>query len=94
VKQRLLFHEPEMDEGAEKREKRSGSFVDNMQLSVHRWFRYSAGFSAPWAGELMSEAAHGGPLRVLDPFVGSGTVVLEAERSGVEGVGVEAHPSA
>ena len=23
---------------------RSGAFVDNMKLPVHRWFRYSAGF--------------------------------------------------
>ena len=25
---------------------RSGTFVDNMKLPIHRWFRYSAGFSA------------------------------------------------
>src|SRR5438045_6133382 len=74
------------------RDKRSGSFVDNMQLPVHRWFRYSAGFSACWAGEVIREAAGGGRLHVLDPFAGSGTVVLEAERAGVEGIGVEAHP--
>ena len=27
---------------------RSGTFVDNMKMPVHRWFRYSAGFSAEW----------------------------------------------
>jgi hypothetical protein len=92
VAQKLLFDDLETDEGAGLREQRSGSFIDNMQLPVHRWFRYSAGFSACWAGEVIREAAAGGPLRVLDPFVGSGTVVLEAERAGVEGLGVEAHP--
>jgi hypothetical protein len=92
VKQLLLFDEAGTDEGAESREQRSGSFVDNMQLPVHRWFRYSAGFSAGWAGEVIQQAAAGGRLRVLDPFVGSGTVVLEAERAGVEGMGFEAHP--
>src|SRR5438045_7444475 len=71
---------------------RSRSFVDNMQLPVHRWFRYSAGFSAEWAGQVIREAAAGRAARVFDPFAGSGTVVLEAERAGVEGVGVEAHP--
>jgi hypothetical protein len=90
--QRLLFDEPETDDRAGMRTKRSGSFVDNMQLPVHRWFRYSAGFSACWAGEVIRKAAAGGPLRVLDPFVGSGTVLLEAERAGVEGIGIEAHP--
>lgn len=90
--QRLLFDEPEAGDRAEVRGKRSGSFVDNMQLPVHRWFRYSAGFSACWAGEAIREPTGGRPLHVFDPFVGSGTVVLEAERAGVEGVGVEAHP--
>lgn len=80
------------DEAESLRAKRSGSFVDNMRLPVHRWFRYSAGFSAQWAGEAIREAAASRRLRVLDPFAGSGTVVLEAEQAGAEGLGVEAHP--
>lgn len=71
---------------------RSGSFVDNMQLPIHRWFRYSAGFSAEWVRELIHSARQAGKVRVLDPFAGSGTVILEAEREGVEGLGLESHP--
>jgi hypothetical protein len=41
--QGLLFPE---DEGAPVRDATSSTFVDNMRLPVHRWFRYSAGFSA------------------------------------------------
>ena len=26
----------------------AGTFTDNMKLPIHRWFRYSAGFSADW----------------------------------------------
>jgi len=26
----------------------SATFADNMSLPVHRWFRYTAGFSAAW----------------------------------------------
>ena len=33
-------------------EKTSGSFVGNMDAPVHRWFRYSAGFSGAWAEDL------------------------------------------
>ncbi|HUY92054.1 MAG TPA: DNA methyltransferase [Pirellulales bacterium] len=85
--QKMLF-----DAGpAIKRTQRSGSFVDNMQLPVHRWFRYSAGFSAEWVGDLIRSAARGGG-RVLDPFAGSGTVVLEAERANASSIGLEAHP--
>jgi hypothetical protein len=76
---------------ATKRTQRSGSFVDNMQLPVHRWFRYSAGFSAEWVRDLILSAAMEGG-RVLDPFAGSGTVILEAEQANAESIGLEAHP--
>lgn len=65
------------------------TFVDNMRLPVHRWFRYSAGFSAEWAASVIAET---GARRVLDPFSGSGTTVVAAEQSGVAGIGVDVHP--
>ena len=65
------------------------TFANNMALPVHRWFRYSAGFSAEWAQSLIVEA---GARHVLDPFAGSGTTVLAAESAGVEGIGVDVHP--
>jgi len=68
------------------------TFVDNLSLPVHRWFRYSAGFAAEWARDLIERQRNAGRRRVLDPFAGSGTVLLSAERCGVEAVGVEAHP--
>ena len=30
---------------------RAGTFVDNMAVPVHRWFRYSAGVAAQWVGQ-------------------------------------------
>ena len=73
--------------------KHSFTFLDNVKLPVHRWFRYSAGFSAQWAEQMISEAAVGGrPTRVLDPFAGSGTTLIAAEDAGVESYGVESHP--
>lgn len=71
---------------------RSGSFVDNMRLPVHRWFRYSAGFSAEWVSEVLRDHSRRSSPRVFDPFAGSGTVVIEAERNGAEALGLEAHP--
>jgi hypothetical protein len=72
--------------------KTSSTFVDNMSLPVHRWFRYSAGFSAAWAKSVIADAARHGPVRVLDPFAGSGTSLIAAEDVGVESCGVESHP--
>jgi hypothetical protein len=90
VKQGLLFG-PE-EEAEDRYTERSGTFVDNMRLPVHRWYRYSAGFSAQWASAAIHESSKGRKSRVFDPFVGSGTVVLESEHAGAEGLGVEAHP--
>ncbi|MDD5123327.1 DNA methyltransferase [Methylovulum sp.] len=68
---------------------RSGTFTDNMKLPVHRWFRYSAGFSAEWAEQLIREYS---PSVVLDPFAGSGTTLLAAQAAGAMAYGYESHP--
>jgi hypothetical protein len=64
------------------------SFAGNMTLGVHRWFRYSAGFSADWTH---SEIRRLGASRVLDPFAGSGTTLLAAQSAGAESVGIDSH---
>ena len=69
--------------------RRSGTFTDNMKLPIHRWFRYSAGFSAEWVNTVIEEIH---PEKVLDPFAGSGTVCISCDRLGVQSIGVEAHP--
>lgn len=69
----------------------TSNFLDNMRLPIHRWFRYSAGFSAEWVKRLLAERK-GAELRVLDPFVGSGTTCLACDEMGVESYGLEAHP--
>jgi hypothetical protein len=71
---------------------RSGTFVDNMALPVHRWFRYSAGFAAQWVEQVLAEWRIGKRHLVLDPFVGSGTVPVVCDRLGTPSLGVEAHP--
>lgn len=70
---------------------RTSNFLDNLRLPVHRWFRYSAGFSAEWVKSVLAERK-GRDLRVLDPFVGSGTTCLASDEMGVRSHGIEAHP--
>lgn len=70
----------------------SSTFVDNMRLPVHRWIRFSAGFSGAWAQHLIQNAPTNGDTRVFDPFAGSGTTLIAAEDAGVPTYGVEAHP--
>src|SRR5262249_3134581 len=69
----------------------SSTFRPNMSQPVHRWFRYSAGFSAKWAESVIKEFPRERP-RVFDPFAGSGTTLLAAEQCCCESYGLEAHP--
>ena len=96
IKQPSLF--PELNErqvSVQKRHSRSGTFIDNMKLPIHRWFRYSAGFSAEWVEhEILSycKKLNTEDITVLDPFAGSGTTILAAESANVKAYGFEPHP--
>jgi len=70
---------------------RHGAFSDNMKLPVHRWFRYSAGFSADWVVDTIAKQEKV-PQKILDPFCGSGTTLVESMKNGVDVVGFEPHP--
>ena len=72
---------------------RSGAFVDNMRLPVHRWFRYSAGFSADWVRWLVRERrGESSSFVVLDPFAGVGTTLLACDAENIQSWGFETHP--
>ncbi len=70
----------------------TSTFINNMSLPVHRWFRYSAGFSAEWVRGLVNAEVKQREIVLLDPFAGSGTALLAAEEAGVPAIGIEAHP--
>lgn len=75
------------------RDHASSTFLDNMKEPVHRWFKYSAGFSAAWTRQTIADRlTTDRPLHILDPFSGSGTVLIESQRMGAESLGVEVHP--
>ena len=71
-----------------------GTFVHNMKLPVHRWFRYSAGFSAEWVKKEIHNyhVKIGRSPNIFDPFTGTGTVLLSAEEMHFLSIGVESHP--
>ena len=70
--------------------------TSNSREPVHRWSPYIQGFAASFVKETIAESLHarknGRPFRVLDPFVGSGTVPIQAKMMGVESCGVEFNP--
>lgn len=63
-----------------------------MRLPIHRWFRYSAGFSGSWAVNLIDQESARRDIRVFDPFAGAATTLIAAEHCNVESVGIDPHP--
>lgn len=66
------------------------TFIDNMKLPVHRWFRYSAGFSGEWVKRVINEFSDQESL-ILDPFAGSGTTLVASNEMGRKSIGYESH---
>lgn len=72
---------------------RDPAFMDNKTLPLHRWVPWIAGFSATFVHDVIQEYLPGNyPGRVLDPFAGVGTTLLQAVLDGHEAVGFEINP--
>jgi len=82
-----LFH---VDAKKNLKTQTSTTFIDNMRLPVHRWFRYSAGFSAEWVKETIKKYARNDSM-ILDPFAGSGTTMVAANELFLPSIGFEKH---
>jgi hypothetical protein len=76
------------DIGPDIKEATSTTFIDNMKLPVHRWFKYTAGFSAEWVKSVIREYAKPDSM-ILDPFAGSGTTLVAANELNIPSIGYE-----
>jgi DNA modification methylase len=71
----------------------STTFTPNQGAPVHRWFRYSAGYSGSWAEGVIAEVLTDRPNGVvLDPFAGVGTTLVAGHFADRKVWGIEAHP--
>jgi hypothetical protein len=59
---------------------------------IHDWYRTVWGYSDHLVASLLNEFASQGSVRVLDPFCGSGTTLVECMKNGVDSAGVDANP--
>lgn len=83
---------PNIEVSYKKPTDKTSTFVDNMRLPIHRWFRYPAGFSAEWVKKVVREFKKDNTIKLFDPFAGSGTTILAGEECGVQSYGIESHP--
>ncbi len=65
------------------------TFRSNEAAPVHRWWPYVQGFSAEFVRGVLDSAELAPGARVLDPFAGSGTTLVEARRAGARAGGTE-----
>ena len=59
---------------------------------VHNWYRFVLSFPPHLVREYLSHFQIGQGHKVLDPFCGTGTVLVECKKLGIDSVGIEAHP--
>jgi DNA modification methylase len=62
--------------------------------SVHEWYRFVLSFPPHLVREYLGRFSIGEGQRVLDPFCGTGTVLVECKKLGIESVGIEANAMA
>lgn len=65
------------------------AFNGALDEPVHRWYRLTASFSPAFVRRVLEKRVK---MRLLDPFAGVGTTLLESVRLGHEAVGVELNP--
>ena len=62
--------------------------------AVHEWYRFVLSFPPHLVRRYLQRFEIGAHHRVLDPFCGTGTTLVECKKLGVPSVGVEANPLA
>ena len=65
---------------------------DSAELPRHRWFYFKEAFSPKLVESAMSDAGCQPGSLVLDPFCGSGTVLLTSAAKGYRAIGIEVNP--
>lgn len=72
-------------------QKALSNFNTNKEFPRHRWLEFKEGFSADLVRIAVDDCCKKRP-RILDPFAGSGTTVVEAGRNGLDATGIEVNP--
>jgi DNA modification methylase len=62
--------------------------------AAHDWYRFVLSYPPHLVQEYLHRFGIGTQHRVLDPFCGTGTTIVECKKLGIPSVGVEAHPMA
>ena len=59
----------------------------------HNWYKINFGYSDQAVSNLLDKFQVNPNSRILDPFCGSGTTIIECKKRGIEATGIDANPS-
>src|SRR5688572_6783804 len=62
--------------------------------AAHDWYRFVLSYPPHMVRDYLARFGAANGARVLDPFSGTGTTVVECRKQGLAGIGLEAHPMA
>lgn len=61
---------------------------------AHDWYRFILSYPPHLVRQYIERFGLGAGANVLDPFCGMGTTIVECQKLGLHGIGIEAHPMA
>ncbi|MHA2245925.1 MAG: hypothetical protein ACXADY_13260 [Candidatus Hodarchaeales archaeon] len=70
----------------------SVTFQRNVQTPIHRWFPYKEGFSQSFVEKMFKKYKINKKSRIIDPFTGCGTILVEAKKREIYSAGFELNP--
>lgn len=68
--------------------------IRDCDRAAHQWYRFILSFPPHLVQDYLSKFEINDAQRVLDPFCGTGTTVVECKKLGIPSVGIEANPMA
>jgi len=80
--------------GEDVRRNSTANRLDVEDRAVHDWYRFVMSFPPHLVRDYLTRFELGEEHRVLDPFCGTGTTLVECKKCGVPSVGVEANTMA
>ena len=63
-------------------------------MPAHDWYRFILSYPPHLVRQYVEQFGLKAGANVLDPFCGTGTTVVECQKLGLHGIGIEAHPMA
>src|SRR3990172_1189048 len=72
---------------------RNGNTANHLEdAAIHNWYRFVLAFPDHLVANYLDKFGIEAGATVLDPFVGTGTTLVECKKRGVHSIGIDANP--